>query len=190
VSAADVPGDRSGADPVRAAGSTDVVAVGKVGPARGVRGEVFVEPWTDAPNERFAAGARLQTEPASAGPLLVDASSTAGGKLVVHFAGSSTRESAEALRGVQLFVPAAERPDLDDPDEFYDTDLVGLVARGADGAELGTVRDVQHAGGVSYLAIEIEGRQHLVPFVSAIVPTVDLASGTVVVHPPDGLFDL
>ena len=168
----------------------DLVAIGKIGPARGVRGDVFVEPWTDAPDERFAAGAQLRTEPASAGPLLVEAYSTGGGKLVVHFAGCARREDAEALRGVQLLVAAGERPALEDPDEFYDTELVGLVARDPAGRAIGTVSDVSHAGGASYLAIDVDGTQRLVPFVSAIVPSVDVAAGTVVVDAPDGLFDL
>ena len=66
--------------------STDI-AIGRVGPARGVRGDVFVEPWTDVPDERFAVGSVIRTEPADAGPLTVAAMSFAGGKLVVRFAG-------------------------------------------------------------------------------------------------------
>jgi 16S rRNA processing protein RimM len=168
----------------------DLVAVGRVGPARGVRGDAFVEPWTDVPEERFAPGAVLRTEPASAGPLTVESSSSAGGKLVVRFAGVTDRAGAEALRGVRLLIPAGERPPIDDPDEFYDTDLVGLEARTPDGAVLGPVTDVLHAAGASYLVVPVDGRDRLVPFVAAIVPTVDPAGGLVVVDPPPGLFDL
>jgi 16S rRNA processing protein RimM len=168
----------------------DLVVVGRIGPARGVRGDVFVQPWTDAPDERFAPGTVLQTRPAAAGPLTVESSSTASGKLVVHFAGVADRPAAEALRGTQLVIPAAERPALDDPDEFYDTDLVGLAACTPDGTDLGPVRDVVHAGGVSYLVLRVAERDRLVPFAAAIVPTVDVAGGRVVVDPPEGLFDL
>jgi 16S rRNA processing protein RimM len=173
------------------AGEADeFVAVGRIGPARGVRGDVFVEPWTDVPEERFAAGAQLRTEPAAAGPLTVESSSLAGGKLVVRFAGVDDRAGAEALRGIQLLIAAGERPALDDPEEFYDTDLVGLEARGMDGAAIGPVTDVVHAGGASYLVVPVGGRDRLVPFVAAIVPTVDVAGGFVVVDPPEGLFEL
>ena len=168
---------------------TDDVVVGRIGPARGVRGDVFVVPWTDVPEERFAPGTALRTDPASAGPLTVEASSAAGGKLVVHFAGVADRAGAEALRGVQLVIGAAERAPLDDPDEFYDTELVGLAARTVAGVELGPVTDVVHAGGASYLVLD-DGRERLVPFVSAVVPTVDVAGGFVVIDPPDGLFEL
>ncbi|HET6878129.1 MAG TPA: ribosome maturation factor RimM [Jatrophihabitans sp.] len=166
----------------------DLVAVGRIGPARGVRGEVFVEPWTDAPTERFAAGAVLRTQ--HGGALTVAASSVSSGKQVVHFAGIDDRTAAESLRGLELFVPAGDRPVLPDPDEFYDTDLIGLEARTVGGQPLGPVRDVLHAGGASYLVVDIEGREHLIPFVAAIVPEVDLATATVTVDPPDGLFEL
>ncbi len=166
------------------------VAVGRIGPARGVRGEVFVEPWTDEPAQRFAVGSVLRTEPADAGPLTVAAVNLGGGKLVVHFDGVFDRAQAEALRGVQLVVGAYERPALDDPDDFYDTDLIGLAARTVAGDELGPVRDVLHAGGANYLVLDVDGRERLVPFVSAVVPTVDVAGGVVEIDPPGGLFDL
>jgi len=168
----------------------DLVAVGRVGRPRGVRGATFVEPWTDDPDERFAAGTVLRTEPAGAGPLTITSSSTSGGKLVVQFESVDDREAAEALRGVRLLLPASARPVLDDPDDFYDTDLIGLAARSVDGAELGPVRDVLHAGGADYLVLDHDGREVLVPFVRAIVPTVDMAGQVVVVDPPDGLLDL
>jgi 16S rRNA processing protein RimM len=171
-------------------GESDDLVIGRVGPARGVQGAVFVEPWTDAPNERFAPGSVLRTEPAAAGPLTVETSSTASGKLVVHFAGVADRPAAERLRGVQLVIAAADRPALDDPDEFYDSDLIGLAARTVGGADLGSVTDVVHAGGTSYLIVTIGGREQLVPFVAAVVPTVDVDGGYVAIDPPDGLFEL
>lgn len=170
--------------------TAELVAVGRVGPPRGVRGDAFVEPWTDAPDERFAPGAVLLTEPPEAGPLTVEASSSAGGKLVVRFAGLADRGAVEALRGVRLLIPAAARPSLDDPDEFYDTDLVGLVARTVAGEPLGPVTDVVHAAGSSYLVVEVDGRDRLVPFVAAVVPSVDVAGGTLEIDPPEGLFEL
>jgi 16S rRNA processing protein RimM len=165
----------------------ELVAVGKIGPARGVRGEVFVEPWTDAPEERFGPGCSVRADGAV---LTVASSSLSGGKLVVRFEGVEDRAAAQRLRGLELFVPAAQRPPLDGPDDFYDTDLVGLAARHVDGSALGPVVDVVHAGGADYLVVSLGGRERLVPFVAAIVPTVDLAAGTVVVDPPEGLFDL
>jgi 16S rRNA processing protein RimM len=168
----------------------EYVAVGRIGPARGVRGAVFVEPWTDDPAHRFATGSVLHTEPAEAGPLTVETANHGGAKLVVQFVGVADRTAAEALHGVRLVMPAAERPPLDDPDEFYASDLVGLAARTVAGEELGPVRDVLNLAGAEYLVLDGTGGERLVPFVAAIVPTVDLAGGVVVVDPPEGLFDL
>jgi len=168
----------------------EFVAVGRIGPARGVRGDVFVEPWTEFPADRFAPGAVLRTDPVAAGPLTVESSNLASGRLVVHFLGVDGREAVESLRGVQLLVPAGDRPPIEDPEEFYDADLVGLQCRLVSGGELGQVTDVVHAGGASYLVVPIDGRDRLVPFVSAIVPTVDVAGGVLTVDPPEGLFDL
>jgi len=165
----------------------DLIAVGRIGKPRGVRGEVFVEPWTDSPDERFGAGVVLQTDPPEPGPLTVTAISSGGNRLVMHFAGVDDRSAAEALRGVRLVMRADERPDIEDPDEFYVTDLVGLAARTPAGDDLGPVRDVLHIGDADYLVLDVRGAERLVP---AIVPEIDVAGGTVVVDPPEGLFEL
>jgi 16S rRNA processing protein RimM len=173
-------------------GSPDgpVVAVGKVGKAHGIRGDAFVEPWTDAPDERFSPGARLSTEPADRGPLTVESARQHSGKLVVHFAGVDDRNAVEALRGTVLLVPASARPPIEDPDEFYDTDLIGLSVRTVAGQPLGPVTDVLHSPAGSLLAIDVSGREVLVPFRTEFVPTVDLAAGIAEVDPPDGLLEL
>ena len=170
--------------------AADDIAIGRIGPARGVRGDVFVEPWTDDPDTRFAVGVALRTDPATAGPLTVAAANAASGKLVLRFDGVDDRIAAEALRGVVLVIAAGERPELDDPDEFYATDLIGLAASTVDGTELGAVRDVIDVAGADYLVLDVAGHERLVPFVAAIVPTVDIEGGHVVIDPPDGLFDL
>ena len=172
--------------------SDDLVAIGRIGPARGVRGDVFVQPWTDDPDARFAPGAVLRTSaPATGdGTLTVETSSTAGGKLVVHFSGIDDRTAAEQLRGLELLIPVGERPALEDPDEYYASDLVGLTAVSLSGDVIGAVRDVVDIAGADYLVLDVEGRERLVPFVSAIVPEVDIAGGRVSIDPPEGLFDL
>lgn len=167
-----------------------LVAVGRIGKAHGIRGDAFVEPWTDAPDERFAAGTRLSTEPPARGPLTVESSRQHSGKLVVHFAGLDDRNAVEALRGTVLLVPAAARPPIEDPDEFYDTDLIGLAVRTVDGRRLGPVTDVLHSPAGSLLAVDVDGREVLVPFRAEFVPVVDLAAGIAEIDPPDGLLEL
>jgi 16S rRNA processing protein RimM len=168
----------------------ELIAVGRIGPALGTRGDAYVEPWTDDPDERFAPGVVLTVNPPGSGVLTVESSRLHSGRFVVHFAGVDDRNAVEALRGTRLLLAAGDRPALDDPDEFYDTDLIGLTARSADGRVFGTVREVVHIGPADYLELDVEGTARLVPFVSAIVPEVDVAGGFVVIAPPDGLFEL
>jgi 16S rRNA processing protein RimM len=167
-----------------------LVTVGRIGPARGVRGDLFVEPFTDDPEGRFAVGSVLQTDPSDAGPLTVQNLDLHGARMVLRFAEAADRRAAEALRGVRLVVPAADRPPLDHPDEFYASDLVGLAARLPDGTALGPVVDVIDIAGADYLVLAVGGVERLVPFVAAVVPTVDIAAGFVVIDPPEGLFEL
>jgi 16S rRNA processing protein RimM len=167
------------------------LVIGRIGRAHGVGGEVTVELRTDDPETRFAPDAVLRTDPADRGPLTVRAARSRLGGLVVAFAGVADRPAADALRGILLVVDAATLPELADPDEFYDHQLVGLAAVLPDGTGLGTVREVVHPPGGDLLAIRDEaGAERLVPFVRAMVPTVDLAAGRLVVDPPPGLLDL
>ncbi len=169
----------------------ELIAVGRIGPAHGTRGDAFVEPWTDDPDERFAAGVVLTVDPPGSGSLTVESSRLHSGRFVVHFAGVDDRNAVEALRGTRLLLAAGDRPALDDPDEFYDTDLIGLTARSADGRG---VRDRSARSCTSARPTTSNststGTARLVPFVSAIVPEVDVAGGFVVIAPPDGLFEL
>lgn len=168
----------------------DTVVVGRIGRPHGVRGEVTVEVRTDDPDLRFAPGAVLRTEPAERGPLTVVARRWHREVLLLAIEGVASREAAEELRNTELHVAVAELPALEDPDVFYDHQLVGLAARLPDGTELGTVDAVRHEGGDLLVVRRVGGGQLLVPFVTAIVPTVDLAGGTLVVDPPEGLLDL
>jgi 16S rRNA processing protein RimM len=171
------------------------VVVGRIGRPHGVRGQVTVEVRTDDPDLRFAPGTTLLTEPAARGPLTVVAARWHSGTLLLTLAGPDgavvpDRESADALRNTQLLVPVEELPELEDPDSFYDHQLVGLAAVLPDGQPIGEVSAVRHEGTELLVVRRPEGGDLLVPFVSAIVPTVDLPAGRLVVDPPEGLLDL
>lgn len=167
------------------------LVVGRIGKPQGVRGEVTVEVRTDDPDTRFAPGSALRTDPAERGPLVVRDVRPRSGGLVVAFDGVSDREGAEVLRNTVLVVDSAELPPIEDPEEWYDHQLVGLAAVDPAGAPLGTVADVVHAPASDLLVLrDDDGREHLVPFLREMVPTVDVPGGRVVVDPPEGLFDL
>ena len=170
--------------------TTDTVVVGRIGRPHGVRGEVTVEVRTDDPDLRFAPGAVLRTEPADRGPLTIAGCRWHREVLLLAIDGVESREAAEELRNTELHVPVADLPALEDPDVYYDHQLVGLTARLPDGTELGTVGGVRHEGADLLVVRRVEGGELLVPFVTAIVPTVDVPGGVVVVDPPEGLLDL
>jgi 16S rRNA processing protein RimM len=190
-----------------------LLIVGRIGRPHGVRGEVSVEVRTDEPEDRFAVGSVLITDPtavpappavaAGAAPadlgapvgvpdrLTIEATRWHQGRLLVFFEGVADRNVAEVLRGVLLCVDSAEVRPPTDPDEFNDHQLVGLVAVTPAGEPLGEVTRVDHAPASDLLVLRRpEGRTALIPFVKAIVPEVDLATGRVVVDPPAGLLDL
>ena len=165
------------------------LVVGRIGKAHGIKGEVTVEVRTDDPDARFAPGSALVTDPPERGPLIVARTGRSGQITLLHLDGVDDRDAAEALRGTLLQVDADELPALDDEDEFYDHQLVGLRVTDAAGAELGTVTDVLHPPASPVLVVtRPEGSEELVPFVAAIVPEVDLSRGVAVVDPPDGMF--
>jgi 16S rRNA processing protein RimM len=186
-----------------------LLVVGRIGRPHGIRGEVTVEVRTDEPEDRFAAGSVLRTEPAAAqrgappprpdlgvpfgvpDRLTVESTRWHQGRLLVCFAGVHDRDQAEALRDVLLQVDSADVATPEDPEEFHDHQLVGLTAVTPDGHPLGEVTKVDHAPASDLLVLRRpEGGSALIPFVRAIVPEVDLAGGRVVVDPPAGLLDL
>jgi 16S rRNA processing protein RimM len=122
--------------------------------------------------------------------LTVATSKWHSGRFVVHFAGVDDRNSAEALRGQTLTIDVdpAELPE--DPDEFYDHQLVGLNVNLEDGSLVGVVGEVIHLPSQDLLSVKREGdTEVLIPFVMEFVPDIDLANKTVTITPPPGLLN-
>jgi 16S rRNA processing protein RimM len=151
-----------------------------------VRGEVVVEVRTDEPERRFAAGTAFSTD---RGALTVAAARWSGPRLLVRFAEAADRDAAERLRGAELLLEVSDDETPDDPDEFYDHQLVGLRALDPAGADVGRVEAVLHPPAHDVLVIERDGREALVPFVARYVPAVDVAAGTITIADGSGLLD-
>lgn len=167
------------------------LVTGRVGKAHGIRGDVIVDPRTDDPELRFAPGSVLITDPAESGPLTVVSSRQHSGRWLVHFAGFDDRNAAESLSGTMLLVDSESLDPLADPDEFYDYQLVGLQVCLPTGEKVGEVIELMHGmGGETLLVRRVDDSELMVPFVRQIVPTVDIAAGTVVIDPPPGLLEL
>ena len=168
----------------------DLVVVGRIGRPQGIRGEVTVEVRTDDPEERFAPGTVLHTDPAERGPVTVEAARDHSGRLVLQLQGVADRTAAEALRDTLLLVDVSTLAPLEDEDEFHDWQLRGLAAALVDGTRVGEVTDVLHLPHGDVLVVDrAAAGEVLVPFVRAIVPEVDVAGGRVVLDPPPGLLD-
>lgn len=164
--------------------------VARVGKPHGIRGEVSVEIRTDDPVRRFVPGALLRTDPAGVGPLTVETVRDHNGRLLLTFEEVPDRTAAEGLRGVLLLAEVDETEEGGEPDAWYDHQLVGLSARKLDGSEAGEVVGVEHGAAQDLLVLRLpDGRTAWVPFVTALVPVVDLDAGVVVLDPPGGLLD-
>ncbi|KAA0919533.1 ribosome maturation factor RimM [Dietzia sp. ANT_WB102] len=172
------------------------LVVGRVVKSHGVRGELVVEVRTDSPDERFAVGSQLvgrvgRGDQATDRDVTIEAARQHSGRLLVRLAGIADRDAADALRGMLLLVHSEALPDPEDPDEYHDHQLVGLRVLDTSGAVLGEVTEIVHTPASELLAISLtDGIDALVPFVSEMVPEVDLAGGTCVIDPPEGLLDL
>jgi 16S rRNA processing protein RimM len=166
--------------------TTIEILVGRIGRAHGIRGDVVIHVRTDEPDRRFAGGSSFGT---ARGRLTVASTHWHGSQLLVRFAGVADRTAAEALRGVELRIEVPENETPDDPEEYYDHQLIGLRVRVDEGADLGVVTDVLHLPAQDLLVLDVVGREVLVPFVSELVPVVDLDAGVVTVRPRPGLLD-
>ncbi|MFC9623021.1 ribosome maturation factor RimM [Streptomyces sp. NPDC056930] len=166
------------------------LVVARIGRAHGIKGEVTVEVRTDEPELRLAPGAVLATEPAGAGPLTIETGRVHSGRLLLRFEGVRDRTAAEALRNTLLIaeVDPAELPE--DPEEFYDHQLMDLDVVLADGTEIGRITEITHLPSQDLFIVERpDGSEVMIPFVEEIVTEIDLEEQRAVITPPPGLID-
>lgn len=169
---------------------TTEVVVGQVGPAFGLSGEVFVKPLTDVPERRFPRGARViaHAPDGSRRDLTVAGSRDHSGRLVVHFEGFDTRESAATLTRSTVWAVVDINEETDEVDEYFDHQLAGLLARDPEGQPVGAISRVDHLPAGDYLVVTRAGFDDAwVPFRKEFVPLVDVTGGYVVIAAPPGL---
>lgn len=188
------------------------VVVARIGRPHGLQGEVTVQTHTDEPRARYAAGTAYETqaEPGAGVPhmLTLRSSRLHNGTWLLAFEEIPDRTGAESLRGTRLLVdneaplapPVREPGGIDDasvtrdtePGEaWYEEQLVGLAVQLPDGTRVGEVGGLEIGAAQDLLVVVLDdGHTAYVPFVGAIVPTVDVDGGRVVIDPPAGLLDL
>lgn len=175
-----------------------LLVAGRILRPHGIRGELVVEVRTDEPEQRFQVGSAFHVGPTEltlgspvGAKLTIDSVRWHQGRPLIFFAEVPDRDVAEAMRGLLLWVDSGDIAAPDDPDEFHDHQLVGLDVVTTAGDKVGVVARIDHAPASDLLVVRKDDRTTaLVPFVRAIVPTVDVAGGRVVIDPPDGLLDL
>ncbi|MFS2241224.1 MULTISPECIES: ribosome maturation factor RimM [unclassified Microbacterium] len=164
--------------------------VGRLLKAHGLKGALKLELYTDNPERRFVPGAEftLQVPEASSWhgkTVTIREYRVMNGNSVVFLDGVDDRTAAESL--VRAILWMDEDDEVED-DAWYSHQLVGLdVVR--DDVVVGRVARVEHLPAQDLLIVKTESAEVMVPFVEAIVPTVDVAAGRVVVTPPAGLFE-
>ncbi|MGB8814454.1 MAG: ribosome maturation factor RimM [Paracoccaceae bacterium] len=165
---------------------TDRICVGAIAGSFGVKGEVRLKSFCSDP-EALASYGPLFTEDGKRSFTVKLTRAVAGG-LGARLSSVETKEQADALRGVSLYVDRTKLPSLPD-DEYYHTDLIGLEVRDTGGVLVGKVVGVHNHGAGDLLEIMGSGMKSalLLPFTHAIIPTVDLSAGRIVADLPEGL---
>ena len=167
------------------AATEDRVLLGDIGAAQGLKGEVRIRSFTEEPGDIVAYG-QLEDEQ---GRAIAIASLRATPKaLIARIEGVTTREGAEALTGTKLYVPRSRLPERAD-EEWYHAELIGLEAVGRDGAPIGRVVAIHNFGAGDLIEISpaAGGESLIVPFTEDSVPEVDIASGRLILVPPEML---
>ncbi len=167
--------------------------VGRLTKAHGLKGAIKIELFTDAPERRFTPGSVFS--------LQVPTSSPWHGKTiellelkwynshpVAFFTGISDRSEAETLIKAILWIDHDMDEASDEEDAWFDHQLVGLAVI-RDGVRVGTLTHVEHFPAQDLLTVTTSSGDVLVPFVKAIVASVDIEAGTMTVTPPLGLFE-
>ena len=172
---------------------TDQLRVGRLTKAHGLKGAIKIELYTDAPERRFVPGAVFTLQVPTSSPwhgktLELQELKWYNSHPVAFFKGVTDRSAAEGLIKAILWVDQDLAEASDEEDAWYDHQLVGLsVLR--DGTKVGTVSEIDHFPGQDLLTVKTENGDVLVPFVKAIVTSVDVKAGTLNVTPPPGLFE-
>jgi 16S rRNA processing protein RimM len=167
----------------------ELLAVGLITRAHGVKGEVAVRPLTEV-ESRFRPGSVLLLGPGGDRPLTVG--SVRGphhGRLLVRFREVEGREEAEEIRGQVLLIDSQDSPSLEETDRFWVHQVVGLEVRTEEGRSLGRVREVLHNPANDVWVVEGESDEILIPAVREVVSDVDIPGGRVVIKRLPGLFE-
>ena len=156
--------------------------VGRIGRAHGILGEATIEVRTDQPEDRFAIGARVQTD--NHGELVVTSHRWHNGILLLGFETISDRNAIEKFRDTLMYADVDIEAEGESEDDYHVLQLIGCTAFLESGEEFGKVSDVINLPAQDLLAIHTPGGEILIPFVRQLVPLVDVKKKRMTVIPP------
>ena len=160
-----------------------LVLVGRVAGSFGVRGEVRISAYTEQPDALLRFKKLLNKDGAPALTLLSGRVAKDG--VIARTAEITVKEAADALRGLELYVPRQALPEPDE-DEFYLTDLIGLSSVTPEGETLGKVKGVHNFGAGDILEIEPgTGPSFYLPFTRDTVPELSIGEGRLIAVRPN-----
>lgn len=162
------------------------ICVARIGAAHGTGGEVRLWPFT-ARAEDVAAYGPLQTADGTRA-FEIEAFRPAKDCLIARLKGITDRATAERLRNTDLYIPR-ERLPAPEAEEFYHADLIGLRAEDKAGRAIGVVIAIHNfgAGDILEIAPGAGSETVMAPFSAAVVPSVEVAAGRIVVEIPERL---
>ena len=157
------------------------VLVGKIVRAHGIKGDVYIHPFSDNPN-RFDVGNQIELQDGSKMKITASAKHATKNLYRIHFENVDTRNDAELLIGQNVYVDEKDLPELKE-DEFYIFQIIGLDVYDMDGRHLGVVKDLMPTGGIDVLRIYKVGKRKelLVPFAKEFIREIDLENGKIVI---------
>ena len=160
------------------------ILMGTIGAAHGIKGEVRIASHTQEP-EAIADYGPLQTNRPGL-VITIESARLQKTVLIARIKGVRDRNAAELLNGVELYVERSRLPEIEDEDDFYHADLIGLDARLDNGVSIGAVSAIYDHGAGDILEVRDErsGDTFLYPFTKAVVPLVRVADGYLVITPP------
>tara|TARA_B100001059_G_scaffold125975_1_gene125969 strand:- start:443 stop:946 length:504 start_codon:yes stop_codon:yes gene_type:complete len=165
---------------------TELICVGAIAGAFGVKGEVRLKSFTSIPAS-IADYAPLLTEKGEKKFEVIITGEIKNG-LSARMSGIVSKEDADNLKGTKLYAPRENLPELLE-DEYYHADLIGLNVENLEGKYLGKIKSVLNHGASDLLEVQSKDKKKsiLIPFTRKIVPKVDIKNSIIIVDPPEGL---
>ncbi len=159
------------------------VLLGRIAGAHGIRGDVLIKTFTEAPENIATYGPLTSMDGAARYDIRIRRVTPKG--VIAGIKGITDRNGAEAIKGTELYVPREKLPEPDDG-EIYHIDLIGLAAVDESGEAIGEIVNVANYGGGDLLELRLPGKRatELVPFTREHVPDVDVASGRLTIRWP------